>query len=243
MNTNFLKFIGSSFYLTLTLICASLFIFQKPALSASQEFILNWTCNSYVPLDYLGKALPTRNSEITVWAMPTKKMSINPESLNYRWLLDDEIMGWAGGRGKTTFKFAASKWAGQSHAVQVQILDNNEQLLFSKTISISIVNPQTILTTKDGQPFGEEHSTQNGQTLSIFAQPLFFNVSNFSQLLFAWSVDNIKINMGSANPERLELTIPKVELSSPIFKTVDLTTSNPNDEFERSSTSLNLQIN
>lgn len=215
---------------------------QLPASSAPDDFTLAWACDSYIPPDYPGKALPTAGSKIKVTAMPTKKLSYNPDLLNYRWFLDDDIMGWANGRGKSSLRFTATKETGY-HVVELQALDSQETVVFRQTISILMSRPQMIL--KDsltGYSLEENYLASTGQNLNFKAVPLFFPISNLSQLVFQWKVDNINVPIEEKDADWLKLTLPKGSLSSPLSKIIQISIHNRLDESVRASTSLNLEI-
>jgi len=51
---------------------------------------LTWSTNTYIPLDYPGKALPVKGSVIEV-AANIDSQEVNPQELNYRWFLNKHL--------------------------------------------------------------------------------------------------------------------------------------------------------
>jgi len=208
------------------------------------DFILSWSCNSYVPVDYQGKALPTRGSQITVVAIPTKKLAQNPDGLYYRWLLDDEIAGYANGQGKSSFQFRATKWMGDDHLVELQILDANQKLLARITTSVSIVEPELLLKNpRSNYALQDGIIVETGQNVTISAYPMFFHVKDTSAVDWQWSFDNQTLTpQDQKNLNQLVLKIPSGKLSQSLQKVLSLLATNKSDQYEQTSASLNVEI-
>lgn len=218
----------------------------KQALSAGNDFILTWSANSYVPQTYEGKALPIRSSQITVFALPVKKLAQNPDFLYYRWLLDDDVVGWANGIGKSSFSFTAEKWAGDFHKVDSQILDSQQQVVLSQnSIYIKIVDPEVLISDPDNNNYSlvEKISAGTGKDIKLTAWPLFFNISKIDDMNFDWRIDGQSLSDQSAsNPNLLNLTIPKSNLSQTLYKNLYLLATPKNNEREQGSVNLSLEI-
>ncbi|MDD2753267.1 MAG: hypothetical protein PHT44_01535 [Candidatus Portnoybacteria bacterium] len=218
----------------------------KPTLSANSDFILTWSTSSYVPQTYEGKALPVRGSAITVFALPVKKLAQNPDYLYYRWLLDDDVVGWAGGMGKSSFKFSAEKWAGDFHKVESQILDSQQRAVLSQDfIYIKIVNPEILISGPDNSNYSliEKISAGTGKNIKLTAQPFFFNIGKLSDLNFSWQLNDQELpSQGDNDQNILSLTTPKGILSEAIYKNIRLTVSSKNNDMEWGSINLSLEI-
>ena len=217
---------------------------QKPrAASLANDFILHWSTDTYTPPDYQGKALPTRGSKIKAVATPTKKLSVNPDALFYRWLLDDEIMGQAG-QGKSVFEFTADKWPGGYHEVESQILDARENIIWRGTVSIKIVNPEVLIRQPNNAYSAKDKlTTKTGLDLELKAAPLFFNIGQINELSFDWRVDNVNLSWSEEkNPESLKLKIPQANLSSVLTKNLSLVVFRKIDQLQRVLLDLNIEI-
>lgn len=212
------------------------------ALGAPDDFILTWETDSYVPADYPGKALPIKESKIKAVLMPTKKLSYNPDLLNYRWFLDDEIMGWASGQGKSSFSFTATKESGY-HLVEVQALGSDETIVFRRSLSIRLSRPQIMLhDAENGYSLQENYLTTSGKSIDFKAVPLFFHIGNISELAFQWRVDDINVPSEEKDADRLKLTIPKADLSSAVSKLIRVNAQNILNENEWAWASFYLEV-
>jgi hypothetical protein len=221
---------------------AQINLFGSP--SASDDFVLSWSSDSYVPNTYLGKALPTRGSEIRMVIEPTKKLAQDPQKLSYRWLLDDGLAGYASGQGKSVFRFQVTKWAGAAHNVSVQILDASGNLLALKSQAIRIVNPEVLLTKTDNS-----YALQNtlnvgtGQQINFYAIPLFFHIEDLAQVLWQWTfADQAIAASDQKDSNLLALTIPQGKLSQTIEKNLSVSATNKDDQYQQAAASLYVNI-
>jgi len=212
--------------------------------TASDDFIINWSSDSFVPPDYAGKALPTTGSKIRVVVEPTKKLALDPQKLYYRWLLDDGIAGYASGQGKSVFRFQATKGTGGTHHVSVQILDNNENLLALKSQSIDIVKPQLLLT----QP-GNSYALQNtilvgtGQKIDFSAIPLFFHIKDFAEIIWEWTFANQALSTTEQKDLNMfTLSIPQGKLSETLEKNLSVSAINRQDQFQQDVANITVDI-
>jgi len=233
--------------ITILILLSAGFYFTPAALNAraaSSDFILTWSANSYIPLSYEGKALPSRGSSIKVSAIPTRKLTQNPDILYYRWLLDGDIMGWAQGQGKSSFKFTVTKWGGASHEIESQILDSEENVLWRGSLSVKIVNPQVLFKTNGNNYAARDSLTATtGQNLTFIAEPLFFNAQKISDLIFNWTLDGqTPISLNEKNPNQMTIKIPAGNLSASIFKDLSVFIQNKIDELQQSKANLSVEI-
>lgn len=212
--------------------------------SSAADFTMNWTSNSYAPADYEGKALPTHGSEIRVAVVPTKKLAANPDKLFYRWLLDGDIAGWAGGQGKSIMRFKATKWNSNNHEVEVEILNDAGDLIYQNKIIIGIVKPEVAMK-KQGDYYSlKENLTVNtGQEIKILASPLFFNIKKLSQADWKWNfADQLLSSPDEKNLNFLLLKIPAGTLIEKLIKNLSLTVADKSDQFQQASVSLEIEI-
>jgi len=214
------------------------------ARAAAGDWLLTWSSNSYVPQGYEGKALPSRGSSIKVSAIPTRKLAQNPDALYYRWLLDGDIMGWAQGQGKSSFKFTVTKWGGASHEIESQILDSDENVLWRGSLSVKIVNPQVLFKTNGNNYAARDSLTATtGQNLTFIAEPLFFNAQKMSDLIFKWTLDGQEPTaLDEKNQNQMTIKIPAGNLSASIFKDLSVFIQNKTDELQQSKANLSVEI-
>lgn len=221
-----------------------LFRYAAPAKSANNNFILAWTADSYIPENYQGKALPTQGGRIKVICMPTKKLPQNPDNLYYRWLLDGEIMGWAGGQGKAFFNFKATENAGQTHEVESQVLDENENVIWRSRINIRIAPTQILIKEKNSDyALKNNFSIATGKEAILSALPLFFQIKNLKELNFKWDFAGQTMSSpDDQNLDSLTLKIPNGNLAEPLTQKLSLTASNKNQKNQQASTNLDIKI-
>lgn len=212
--------------------------------AADNNFTLTWSSDSYIPPGYAGLALPTQGSQIKVFVLPTKKLNFNPERLTYRWLLDDEIMGWAGGQGKSVFSFKATKWPSDRHTVESQVLDG-ESVIWRGFIEIKISKTEAVLQLSNNDyAVSENLNAKTGQTLKILATPFFFNTPDINALNFQWELDGQELaNVDNKDFHIFSLTIPAGKLEKALIKNLNLlVTDKKNTDYQASSqTTLRVQ--
>ncbi len=212
---------------------------------SGNDFILSWSTDSYVPPDYEGKALPARNGYIRVVAIPTKMLSLHPDKYYYRWLLDGDIQGWAGGQGKATFTFQVTKWPGDSYQIESQVLDASETLVSKNTLSIEVAKP-TLLLRQENMLYSliSNFDTSTGREVTLTAFPLFFNVAKASSLDWQWQLDGQAVSLaGQKDLSRLKLKIPTAKLSSPVQKSLTVSASDQLDKMQQAILDIIVNIN
>jgi len=216
---------------------------MNKAQAADSNFTLVWSSDSYVPPDYEGLALPTKGSQIKVFVLPTKTLSIDPEKLTYRWLLDKVAVGRAEGQGKSTFSFQATKWIGDYHSVEAQVL-NGEAVVWRGFLEIKISGVQTIFKLANNDySIPETLITTTGKTLKILAIPFFFNIKNTGNLNFQWKLDDQElINSDNRDYNIFSLTIPASQIDNGLIKNLGLFVSNKTDSDQETSSQFSIEI-
>jgi len=210
----------------------------------TNDFVLSWSTDSYVPPDYEGKAMPTRNGYIKVVAQPIKKLSTNPDSLYYRWLLDGDVQGWAGGQGKATFTFQVTKWPGDSYTIESQILDTNETLISDESVTVQIAQPTLLLHQENYEYFlTNSFQTPTGQDIKINAVPLFFNIKKISDINWYWQIDGAAVSSaGQKDPSQIDLNIPSGKLSETLQKDLSVSAISQQDTGQSANADLTIEI-
>lgn len=233
------------FILTLLITLGCFWPAKSPqAEDISGNFILTWSSDSYVPATYQGKALPTRLSHVKVVALPTKKLATDPAWLDYRWLLDGQVAGRDSGQGKSVFNFMATKWGGDSHEIQMQIIDAQENVLSQNSVSVPVVEAQTLLGQPNSDYAAQDTTTaKTGQQLNLLATPLFFHIKNLDELNFEWNFDGQTLS--SANQKdlnRFTLKIPAGNLTEVLMRQLKLYVTHKLDEFQQTINDLTIEI-
>lgn len=214
------------------------------AQAVNNDWLLTWSSNSYTPPDYEGRSLPSRGSQIKVAVIPTKKSSLNPDSLYYRWLLDNELAYQSNGQGKSSFVFVATKWGGDRHEIESQILDSQENIIWRGYLSIKIVSPQVLLKSPGSYyAAADSVASKTGRDLALTALPFFFRAQKITDLVFNWSVDGQTLgSLDEKNPDQLTIKIPKGNLSASIFKDLSLFIQNKSDQLQQLTVNITIEI-
>lgn len=123
---------------------------------AQDDFVLQWTTNTYTPDDYLGKKLPIANSQIFLEIWPTSN-TINVSSYSYRWFINNRFYNLTT-EPRTNFISANVK----NYKIEVKIIDQNNIMIAEKIIFIPISQPETVLSyTQLVRDFFSLRSTDN----------------------------------------------------------------------------------
>jgi len=218
-----IKLIKQFFIITSLLI----FVFFLQNAQASQfDADLLWQTNTYVPADYQGRALPTRDSQILVIAMP---IGYNANSLYYNWYLDGDAMAHVSGKGKNEFTIYVNKWPNYNYRVEVQI-SNNQQILIHKSINIQVQEPLIILPGCENDII----TASPGKILNFTPVPYFFT-SN--QLAYNWYYNN----QSKGNEKNLQLN---VGFDEPIGSSnkLELIVNNPHNILEKIFKNIKIKI-
>lgn len=226
--------------LAIALFCLS----TNSASAAPSDFSLYWSCDSYVPFEYEGKALPSQGSRITVYVAPAQKTAVDPDALYYVWLLDGDPMGWANGAGKSSFTFASTKKANSYHEIESQIYDQKGgDLLWRKFLSIKIARPEILVREEKGNYSNQYVGAEPDKEVKLEAAPLFFKIKSASDLSFSWQIENEEILTDSQEePNKLSLKIPAGDISEPILKKISISSWLKNNSLIRAFSQLTLDI-
>ena len=218
------------------------------------EVTLTWSTDSYIPLDYPGKALPTRESLIEVAATvdwPAGREEINPSELVYNWFLNDHIQKSDSGEGKQVFKFGSQGTIKQRHLVKVEIKNKEGGLLgFSPYLSIELTEPQIVLqpTKSNGvktkisatpQLISQQYQISANQEIEFMAQPYFFDIEEVNELNYSWSLAGQVAS--KISPDKPNLFILKVgQLAQIISQELRVWAENKNNPFQRAQTNVEI---
>jgi hypothetical protein len=200
---------------------------------AEPNFMITWETNSLVPNGFVGKVLPTANSQIvaSLEIIDAGKF-VDLSRITVQWYVDDEFV--AGGAGVKNVTFKAPSFPGRTVDLRVQI-PNYKNNFIVKTIEIPIVRPESIIEA----PYpGGRFTTLS---IQVRAVPYFFNVSSPNFLSYLWNV-NGETPANSENPDVLNINLnPDAPQGSQIG--VSLEIRNPYTDFESANKSINLIFN
>ena len=167
--------------------------FLLPTSVDAQSVDLLWQGETYTPPFYEGKALWSKQSSITLVAIPTGLGS--QASLNYRWTKNGTVLGSISGVGKSSITFTDSILS-RPQTVQVDIVSANGALLASASTLVIPISP-TLLVYENDPLYGflfnravSGESKLEKREVTFGAFPLFFSANRNNNILnYVWDTN------------------------------------------------------
>jgi hypothetical protein len=190
------------------------------------NILITWKATGYAPSSYVGKILPTKNSQITVsFNLISQGKIVDLSKLDISWNINSSVI--AQGAGLQTITFTPPRYLSTRPYLRISIKrENATALLYG--IMIPITNPETII------EFPSAIKQIANSSFTVRALPYFFDVEEIKSLSFAWEV-NGKAPLGNESPDVLTVHAPT---SSLIPITIDLSVRSGSREGARGSLSL-----
>lgn len=149
---------------------------------------LLWQGETYAPPFYLGRALWSNQSRLTIVAIPHVKSAgggeVSPTSLIYKWKRNGESFGSASGAGRQTLVFSDNVLSKPAEIRLDVYLSDGQTLAASASINLSPIAPK-ILVVEDNPLLGLLLNTAvsgtyalSGKEATFAAMPLFAPVSS-----------------------------------------------------------------
>lgn len=204
-------------YCLLAIVFCFLWFFPVQGQTSEINITLTWSTNTYIPLDYPGKALPVKGSVIEV-AANIDSREVNPQELNYRWFLNKHLQKGESGKGKSVLRFPVKWTSGNEHSVRIELRNEEENLLASAYLDIGIVQPQVVIRPIDNGgtlplessifSIIKKYQISAEQETNFIAQPYFFNIKDINELNFSWNLGGREASQTSSdNPHIFILKI------------------------------------
>jgi hypothetical protein len=227
-------------YFSVLLFISCLLLFSQAWGQASEiKITLTWSTDTYIPLDYPGKALPSRGSIIEVIANIDSR-EINPQELIYNWFLDDIIQKADSGPGQQSFQFNIGDRITHQRLVKVEIKNTAGTLLGSSSnLALKPGQPEIVLEAKISSS-GFYNSIQKyqisaNQEIEFTAQPYFFNIKDIDELNYDWSLGEKAASQISS--DKLNIFILKIgQLAQSIKQDLKIWVENKNNPLQRTQT-------
>ena len=220
--------------LLILIICLLLF---SPVQSQTPEIgiTLTWSTDTYVPLDYSGKALPSRGSIIEIVAN-IDSPEINSQELVYNWFLDNIIQKADSGQGKQSFKFNIGERTTQKRLIKVEIKNTAGTLIGSSAyLSLKACQPEIVLEAK-------KYQISANQEVKFTAQPYFFNIRDINELNYDWSLaGKAASQISSDKPNVFILKVGQIAQS--IKQDLAVWVKNKNNPLQRAQTTVEITLN
>lgn len=195
-----------------------------------KKFDLNWSTDTYTPIDYIGRALPVPGSKIFV-DVSVSVANGDAKSLKYSWFLEDIFQKNKSGYNKTSFYFYAKSISGRFHTVRVQVFNEDRTIFQEKTIEIPITSPEIVL------------SRANTNKLSIIAKPYFFSINKLTDLVFEWNLMGQKpIISSNYNASILDINVLNKNNNESIEQELRINVKNLKDTTQNAYDSIKINL-
>lgn len=180
---------------------AALLAFFLPVPSyAAPELMITWKAASYVPANYMGKALPVAGTAIDAAAMLVdggKVISLAPYSLNW-YAGEDRI---AEGTGTASVRLTAPITGQDSLELRVNVGKYGDRPL-DAFVTIPVVRPEILILRRAGP-----------QRKDFSVIPYFWNILTPNELAVTWSESGDTVTATAANKknemEFAQMSAPK----------------------------------
>ncbi|MBL7154953.1 MAG: hypothetical protein ISS88_00395 [Candidatus Portnoybacteria bacterium] len=232
-------------YCLLVAVCCLLFFTSAQSQTSQIGITLTWSTDTYVPIDYSGKALPSRGSIIEVAANIDSK-GVNPQELVYNWFLDDRIQKADSGQGKQVFQFNIGDRITRKRLVKVETKNTAGTLLgTSSYLSLKPCQPEIALETKalllESSNLTQKYQISANQEIKFIAQPYFFNIKSLDELDYKWSLGGKTASqISSENPNIFILKVGQIGQS--IKQDLSVWVENKNNPLQRTQTTAEINI-
>jgi hypothetical protein len=169
--------------LILTILISSKYLLVNSVNSqTSPQIIFSWQAYNFYPSDYLGKALPTKNSLVTVSLEVVKDNKfIDLSKNNIAWYLNNKNIARGVGLKSTVFKIESEP----NQTIFVKAAIQIDEKIIESSFLLPVVNPQLTL----NLPYPQKNIFADS-SFEIKAIPYFFNINSLNQLTFFWEVNN-----------------------------------------------------
>lgn len=202
------------------------------------DFLISWRAINYVPADYKGKILASKNSDIEIsFDLLNKGKFIDISGQKIEWRLNNDFL--KSGAGLKTIKFTAVK--NRDQFVEISIPDYKDSKYkitnLGAVITIPLSSPEIVINT----PYPKK---KIGIGENLFrALPYFFNIADISQLKIDWNIDGLK-PVGQINgTDILRFTAStKGQAAEGANVSIAVSAKNPADQLEFAQSYINLDI-
>lgn len=201
------------------------------------DFLISWRANDYVPANYLGKIMPSRNSSVEIsFDVLDQGKFVDLSKQNIVWYLGDSVL--QSGIGLKNIKFTASQI---DPVISISIPNYKDAKYSTGDLEGLITIPTSVPEVVINTPYPGK-SIKIGDNLFQML-PYFFNILNPNQLNIGWSVDGTETASQPGNADILNLTTASE--GSPATGAnvgIQVVVKNPANEIESAQSYINLDI-
>ncbi|MBI2035360.1 MAG: hypothetical protein HYT12_01610 [Candidatus Liptonbacteria bacterium] len=181
---------------SIALLILAVLQFRSANAQSTPAFWVTWGADSYVPDYFIGKAMPSRASNITVsFEILENGKPLSLSGQEVRWFINNTIA--AKGVALKTFSFRAGASA---PLVRIELPGFRGGASLIKSFQIPVREPEIVIKAAG--------VAQAGQDISLSAISYFFNIQNLSELFFTWKVNSVSPEGTPKNPELLTISVP-----------------------------------
>ncbi|MDO8466990.1 MAG: hypothetical protein Q7S83_02505 [bacterium] len=184
------------------------------------EFIVTWRADSYVPPQYLGKALPGNetNIDLALEILDGGRLA-NLSDKEIRWLINGDAL--KSGTGLKNISFIAEGVMGDQE-VEVTVIGYKGGEPIAKSLIIPMTDPEAAI-----------YSGENTFRALLY----FFNIKNLQQALINWSANGLAPEQSNpAQPDILNLDTSGFPVGEDIE--IQLQATNSKDPLETAGASI-----
>ena len=218
------------FLILFVAIFVAFFSLRANAQSASLQLVVTWQAyGSYVPPQYIGKALPSLHSEIAASvALLSNGKLVDVSNQTVYWYLNDTLV--EGGVGKQYVVLSPFGAPPAFLDLRAELPSYNGTTLIHD-VQIPFVDPKAVI--EAPHPGGQF----SGSSISIQGTPYFFYTSDPGTLSYGWSV-NGQTSASVENPQTLQIKTPLATPSGSLFGVSLTITDRNNNISENDSTNI-----
>lgn len=192
------------------------------------EVELIFEANTYIPKGYKGARLPSPGSLIKVVAKPNfiiNNENLDPTSLEYQWRRNGTLISNENINNPEILIFRLNE-DGRGERIDVSVSSRRYGSRAENSININPISPEILI--YENKPLLGINYNQaiNGRlnlsigTISLKAEPFYFPGQNINDNLFAWFINQERINQNTANPSQINLERPVGSEGSFILTTI-----------------------
>ncbi len=165
--------------------------------------------DTYTPIFYAGRALPSMSASIRAIAIPLQESTTHPSRYSYDWKLNDSSMFGGPVFGKQAIDFSMPRFGEET--LSVTIFDTDGTTVGHKRITLESVEPElhfyedNPLRGMSRKAITDTH-VLIGDEVTVRGEPFFMNTALASETGdYAWSINNQPVIAGNLSPNAITL--------------------------------------
>lgn len=182
--------------------------------------VIVWWADTFIPYWYKGKAIPSPESTVTVFAVPGAGFGEPSSALRYSWTVGGESRPEVSGVGKNSFTLTVSRAVNIAHQITVKISNSNQTISQESTAIIPTRQAETLVYRLSpagwidtSQPLSAFEGNA-GDVHDFIAYPFFFKLTAIPNLIYQWQINEQTIEGAFDRPNVLTLRTRQGEKSA-----------------------------